>query len=111
MINAKEALDLYEASDAFVQQQFMDKIETDIRAAASAGKRELVCSNKKLCESAEDGVVLEPNVVQGKVIAELKRAKFRAKWEAIGEPEVPKHLQNEIGTGPLYVTWGIRLDW
>lgn len=111
MISAKEALDLYETSDAFIQPQYLDKLEADIRQAAMAGKRELVCGIKKLTETVADGEVAGNNSIQAKVISELKRAKFRAEWVKVGEPFVPKGSQDGTGAGPLHVTWGIQVSW
>jgi hypothetical protein len=111
MITAKEALDLYETSDAFIQPQYLDKLEADIRQAATAGKRELVCGIKKLTETVADTETAEPNSIQAKVMAELKRAKFRVEWTKVGEPVVPKALQDETGAGPLHATWGIQVSW
>ena len=109
-ITAKEALDLYETSDV-AAKPILDKLDADIRQAAAAGKRELICTGKKLTEIAVTNTPVEPNALQAKVIAELKRAKFRVKWGQIGEPFVPKALQTDNGDGPLHANWGISMEW
>lgn len=107
MISAKEALDLYESSDAAAKQH-LDKIESDIRQAAMSGKREHICIGKKLTETvAADATDVVPNPLQAKIIAELKKAKFRTEWVKAGDPIPVK------GGGPdeLQVIWAIKVSW
>lgn len=107
MISAKEALELYESSDAAAKQH-LEKIESDIRQAATSGKREHICSGKKLTETvAADAADVAPSPLQAKIIGELKRAKFRAEWLKVGEALPVK------GGAPdeLQVAWAIKVTW
>lgn len=103
MISAKEALDLYETSDAAVKQH-LDDVEVAIRNAAKAGKREALVLSKKLTEVAPaEQTDVQPNSLQAKVVAELKKAKFRVELVRHGEPAVAKGAEEGAGLTQAWV--------
>lgn len=107
MISAKEALDLYETSDAAVKQH-LDDVEAAIRNAAKAGKRETLILGKKLIETAPaEQAEVSPSPLQAKVIAEVKKAKFRAELVRHGEPAAAKGAEEGAG---LMQAWVIKVS-
>jgi hypothetical protein len=107
MISAKEARELWNASDAKVEKFLLKTVEPAIVKAAKDGNREVKihigCHSHKTPYNILD---LDTNV-----LAKLQNLGYTAGIEWIDAAYVPRGLQNEIGEGPLHRNYGYFIRW
>lgn len=109
MITAKEAKDLYDQSGAEVDDYIKYKLESEIRTAATSGKRQwfhLIGSNQKGFNP------IQPTPLQNRIISKLTELGFSARWiDSHGTAYVPRGLADLEGNGPLHTNYGILIGW
>lgn len=110
MINAKDALDLYNNSLHTLQQYLLDNFHSGIQNAARNGKREFIldCGSEM---TGYGGITPKMTPLQEKARDELKKLGYETVWMWYGDAYVPKGLADDDGSGPKYMNYGLKVRW
>jgi len=108
MITAAEAKTLYDDSGAEVDKYLQYKIEPEVKAAATSGKRMVFH-----CIGSRDVFTHpRPDALQARIIEKLRSLGYTVQWMAsVGDSYVPRALADDDGNGPAYTDYGIQITW
>lgn len=107
MINAKEARDIVETSDANVLKS-LEVFDKNIRNAASRGKKECFFH----IDSREKYLGLPPlKPLEMMIVERLKDSGFWVEFTFDGDPYVPRGLSDDEGDGPKHSNYGFMVRW
>lgn len=108
MITAAEAKALYDDSGVEVAKYLQYKIEPEVKAAATSGKRTVF----HYVGSCDMFTYPRPDPLQNRIIEKLRELGFTVQWlDSDGESYVPRGLADDDGNGPSYTNYGIQIAW
>lgn len=109
MINAKQALELYDQSEAEVEHFLTYNVEKTVTYAAKDGKR----SAFVLLGTAGpfDYVESQLTPLNRAVARKLRDLGYRTSFTLDGDKYIPPGLADEDGKGPLHQNYGIKIEW
>ena len=108
MITAVEAKTLYDQSGVEVDKYLHYKIEPEVKAAASSGKRRLF----HFVGSRDVFTHPRPNPLQTCIIEKLREFGYTVQWvETKGENYGSRGLADDNSNGPSCVYYGIVITW
>lgn len=108
MITAAEAKTLYDQSGVEVDKYLHYKIEPEVKAAATSGKRTVF----HFIGSRDVFTHPRPDPLQTRIIEKLRALGYTVQWlDSEGESYVPRGLADDDGNGPSYTNYGIRITW
>lgn len=108
MITAAEAKTLYDQSGVEVDKYLHYKIEPEVKAAATSGKRTVF----HFIGSRDVFTHPRPDPLQTRIIEKLRELGYTVQWvETEGESYVPRGLADDDGNGPSHTNYGIVITW
>lgn len=108
MITAAEVKTLYDQSGVEVDKYLSQKIEPEIKAAATSGNRTVF----HFIGSRDVFTHPRPDPLQTRIIEKLRALGYTVHWlDSEGESYVPRGLADDDGNGPSYTNYGIRITW
>jgi len=111
IITAKQAAALSEEINA-IDSNTMVNVGSEIREAAKAGRRAVVCCVDKTWSTEPTMQFnITPNVIQAKIMNKLTDLGYTVKLARHGAEYVPRGLQDDDGRGPKHINWHIHIYW
>jgi hypothetical protein len=107
MINAKEALELYEQSDVEIEK-YLKILNEDVITSAKAGKR-VVEHFVNACDVHEKENIT-PSQLHIRVIDRLRMLGYNAEFESFGDSYIPRAYEDSPNP-PRYCNYGIVIKW
>ena len=108
MLTAAEAKALYDDSGVEVAKYLQYKIEPEIKAAATSGKRRLF----HFVGSRDVFMQSRPDPLQTRIIEKLREFGYTVQWvETKGENYGSRGLADDTSNGPSCVYYGIVITW
>lgn len=111
-ITAKEARDLVEDSDKTLNK-YLDKAYMQIRVAATSGEKSVVLTDFSTSVIHGSNSNEKVSQIQQRVIKALAIDGFRARFETIGNPYIPRGHPGATGdeNDVKYINFGIVVTW
>lgn len=109
MITAAEAKTLYDQSDVEVDKYLRNKIEIEIKVAASCGYRTVFhfIGARDIFTHPP-----RPDPLQTRIIEKQRALGYTVQWlDSDGESYVPLGLADDDDEGPSYTNYGIQIAW
>jgi hypothetical protein len=109
MITAKEAKQLYDESDAKIEQFLKNSVEKRVADAAKSGNRFIFIFLGTL--GPYEYIDQKPTPLDKAVVKKLQELGYHANFDINGPRYVPRGLADDEGNGPSHQNYGIKIAW